>query len=161
MDIKHVIVTFNHWWKWESKNLIREDFHIYNHKCAYVTRECIHGRIPQLAVVGFSESVSNLYSSEMRCRWLAELLAGTFKVPSIKEMEKNVKQWDEYAKQYAGEYYRKSCIGALHLWYNDQLCKDMGWNHKRKKGMFAELFEPDGPMDYVPSQTGQEWHNAI
>ncbi|KAL6217946.1 hypothetical protein ACLB2K_011163 [Fragaria x ananassa] len=114
-------------------------------------RECIHGRIPQLAVVGFSESVSNLYSSEMRCRWLAELLAGTFKVPSIKEMEKNVKQWDEYAKQYAGEYYRKSCIGALHLWYNDQLCKDMGWNHKRRKGMLAELFEPYGPMDYAPT----------
>ncbi|KAL6211127.1 hypothetical protein ACLB2K_016355 [Fragaria x ananassa] len=114
-------------------------------------RECIHGRIPQLAVVGISESVSNLYSSEMRCRWLAELLAGTFKVPSIKEMEKNVKQWDEYAKQYAGEYYRKSCIGALHLWYNDQLCKDMGWNHKRKKGMLAGLFEPYGPMVYAPT----------
>ncbi|PRQ25128.1 putative flavin-containing monooxygenase [Rosa chinensis] len=62
-------------------------------------------------------------------------------------MEKDVKKWDEYAKQYAGEYYRRSCIGALHLWYNDQLCKDMGWNHKRKKGMFAELFEPYGPMD--------------
>ncbi|KAK9944347.1 hypothetical protein M0R45_009920 [Rubus argutus] len=112
-------------------------------------RQCINGRIPQLAVIGHSESISNLYTSEMRCKWVVELLGGTFKVPSIKEMEKDVEQWDEYAKRYAGKYYRRSCITTLHIWYNDQLCKDMGWNPKRKKGLLAELFEPYGPMDYV------------
>ncbi|CAN6544784.1 unnamed protein product [Malus baccata var. baccata] len=97
-------------------------------------RECIHGRISQLSVIGFSESISNLYTSKMRCKRCG-------KIRSIRE-----------AKRYtSSQYYRRSCTGALHLWYNDQLCKDMGWNPKRKKGLFAELFEPYGPMDYASS----------
>ncbi|XVF68047.1 hypothetical protein PTKIN_Ptkin10aG0171700 [Pterospermum kingtungense] len=112
-------------------------------------RECVQPRIPQLAVIGFSESLSDLFTSEIRCRWVAELLDGAFKLPTIKEMEKDMAKWDEYLKQYSGKYYRRKCIGALHIWYNDQLCKDMGWNPRRKKGFFAELFEPYGPLDYV------------
>ncbi|KAM6541132.1 hypothetical protein CsatB_005579 [Cannabis sativa] len=112
-------------------------------------RECIHPKIPQLAVIGYSEGLSNLFTSEMRCRWLSELLDRTFKLPNIKEMEEDVGKWDEYMKRYSGQYYRRSCVAAIQIWYNDQLCKDMGWNPKRKKGIFAELFEPYGPMDYV------------
>ncbi|TXG48687.1 hypothetical protein EZV62_024562 [Acer yangbiense] len=116
-------------------------------------REIVHPRIPQLAVIGFSESFSNLHTSEMKCQWLAELLDGTFKLPSIKEMENDMVEWDEYLKRSSGQHYRRSCI-ALPIWYNDQLCKDMGWNPKRKKGFFAELFEPYGPLDYVsPSRS--------
>ena len=101
-----------------------------------------------MAVIGFSESVANLYTSEMRCRWVAELLDGTFKLPSIEEMKKDIIKWDEYMKKYSGHYYRRSCIAGLHIWYNDQLCKDMGWNHRRKKGIFSEIFQPYGPLDY-------------
>lgn len=57
--------------------------------------------------------------------------------------------WDKYMKRYAGKYYRRSCVGALNIWYNDQLCKDIGRNPRRKKGFFSELIEPYGPADYM------------
>nr|XP_016454963.1 PREDICTED: probable flavin-containing monooxygenase 1 [Nicotiana tabacum] len=96
-------------------------------------RECIHPRIPQLAIIGFSESVSNLYTSEIKCRWLGELLDETFKVPNIKIMEKDIAEWDKYKKRYS--------------YLNNY--RDMGWNPKRKKGILAEWFHPYGPMDYA------------
>ncbi|KAI7991956.1 hypothetical protein LOK49_LG12G02873 [Camellia lanceoleosa] len=76
--------------------------------------ECIHPEF-RLAIIGFSESIANLYISEIRCRWLAELLDGTIKLPSIKETGKDVLEWDKYMKRYSDKYYRRSCIGTLHI----------------------------------------------
>ncbi|KAI8553912.1 hypothetical protein RHMOL_Rhmol05G0053300 [Rhododendron molle] len=89
-------------------------------------RECVHPQIPLLEVIGSLESIANLYTSEIRCRWLAEL-DGTFELPSIKKIEKDISEWDEYMKRYSDKNYWRSYIGALHIWYNDQLCKDMGY----------------------------------
>ncbi|CAK8534515.1 unnamed protein product [Lathyrus sativus] len=111
-------------------------------------RQIIHPRIPQLAIIGYSESISNILSNELRSQWLTHFLDGNIELPSIKEMEKDVKVWEENMKQYAGKYYWRSCIVSCGIWYNDQLCKDMKCNPKRKKNHFAELFEPYGPEDY-------------
>ncbi|KAG6628181.1 hypothetical protein CIPAW_15G183800 [Carya illinoinensis] len=84
-------------------------------------RQIIHLQIPQLAIIGYSESLSNLCSAEIRSQWLAHFLDGNF----------------------------ASCILSINIWCNDQFCKDMGQEHKRKKGIFAEYFQPYGPMDYA------------
>ena len=85
----------------------------------------------------------------MRCRWLFELLDGKFKLPSVEAMENDILEWCKFMKMYSGNNYKRACIGALHIWYNDQLCKDMGINHRRKNGFWAELFQPYGPLDYA------------
>lgn len=111
-------------------------------------RQIIHPRIPKLAMIGYAEGISNIVSNEMRCQWLAHFLDGNIELPSIKEMEKDVKLWEDNMKQYSRKFYWRSCIVTCGIWYNDQLCRDMKCNPRRKKGLFAELFEPYGPTDY-------------
>lgn len=87
----------------------------------------------------------------MKCIWLAHFLDQKIQLPTIKEMEKEGFMWEKYMKRYSGKNYgfRRSCIGALHIWNDDQLCKDLGYNPRRKKGFLSDLFEPYGPADYL------------
>ncbi|KAJ8753156.1 hypothetical protein K2173_017726 [Erythroxylum novogranatense] len=111
-------------------------------------RQVIHPRIPQLAVIGYAESLSTLFATEIRCQWLAHFLDGKFQLPAITEMEKTVSTWENFMRKHTRGS-RRACISNTHIWNNDQLCKDMGYNHRRKKGFFADLFLLYGPRDYA------------
>lgn len=85
----------------------------------------------------------------MRCRWLAHFLAGEFHLPRIRDMEEDASRWQSYYRKYLGNSYNTSCVGAIHIWYCDQLCRDMGCNPRRKTGLFADWFTPYLAMDYA------------
>ncbi|CAK7338540.1 unnamed protein product [Dovyalis caffra] len=111
-------------------------------------RQIIHPRIPRLAIVGSNDSFSSLDINEIKCRWLSHLLDGNLELPSIRDMEKEANMWADHIKQVSGRYFRTACISRTYIWYSDQLCKDMGYNPRRKKGLLADLFIPYAPIDY-------------
>ncbi|PON90452.1 Dimethylaniline monooxygenase, N-oxide-forming [Trema orientale] len=127
---------------------------VYFRKCiigssAPFFRECIHPRIPNLAILGYGDSPANLYTTEIKSKWLAEFLAGKFMLPSIREMEEDVNRWEKCMKRYSGSSYKRYCASALlQIYTNDQLCKDIGCNPRRKNRFLADLFTPYGPTDY-------------
>ncbi|KAG8057662.1 hypothetical protein GUJ93_ZPchr0002g23956 [Zizania palustris] len=113
-------------------------------------RECVHPRIPQMAVVGYAENLINIHACEMMAKWVARLVDGAFRLPSVRRMEESVAEWGRYMRRSSGpEHFRRSCLGAVNIWYNDQLCRDMGCDPRRKKGALAEWFQPYGAVDYA------------
>nr|GMD53991.1 probable flavin-containing monooxygenase 1 [Ipomoea batatas] len=112
-------------------------------------RGCIDPHIPQLAILGYSESTAILHTTEMQSKWLAHFLAGRFGLPKVSEMEEDAKRWEKCLQKYAGKHYKRACASVLlQIHCNDQLCKDMNCNPRRKNGFFSEMFCPYSPVDY-------------
>ncbi|PON77846.1 Flavin monooxygenase FMO [Trema orientale] len=93
-------------------------------------RQVIHPRIPQLAIIGYAEDFSNLLASELRCQWLTHFLSRQLQLPSISNMERDVKMWENNMKLYGGNYFWKSCIGVFNICniakFLDSKCSNIG-----------------------------------
>ena len=130
-----------------------------------------------MAVVCYVESAASIYPYEMMAKWVAHLLDGVVRLPSVAAMEENVAEWERlahrpqrshsatfssmaewerwgrWAKRRSGAFFVKSCIAAVTTWYSDQLCRDMGRNPRRKRrGLLADWLQPYGPSDYAGIQ---------
>ncbi|GLT74198.1 hypothetical protein SLA2020_460090 [Shorea laevis] len=111
-------------------------------------RGTIHPLIPNMAFVGYIESVSNLHTAELRCRWLSRLTDGLFKLPSIEKMREHAGKELEVMKK-TTRFYKKHCISTFSINHSDEICTEMGWKAWRKNNWFLEAFTPYNSQDYA------------
>ncbi len=118
----------------------------------YLYRHILHPALPNLAFIGRATSFVSPLTFCLQARWLTELIAGRFTLPSPTDMTQEIEEM---------KVWKRSCIpfstarGArifLHgQHYHDELMIDMGADPLRKRGFFAplkELFSPYEPKDY-------------
>ncbi|XP_060187973.1 probable flavin-containing monooxygenase 1 [Lycium barbarum] len=111
-------------------------------------RGTIHPLIPNMAFVGYLESVSNLHSAEIRCIWLSRLVDDLFKLPSVEKMLEQITQEMEIMKR-TTRFYKRNCISTFSINHSDEICEEMGWQSWRKKNLLAEAFRPYNSQDYA------------
>lgn len=110
-------------------------------------RGTIHPLIPNMAFVGYIESVSNLHTAELRCIWLARLADEKFKLPGIEKMLEQTNEEIQVMKR-TTRFYKRHCISTYSINHSDDICEEMGWNSWRKKSWFSEAFSPYNSQDY-------------
>ncbi|KAJ8543375.1 hypothetical protein K7X08_005898 [Anisodus acutangulus] len=114
-------------------------------------RGTIHPLIPNMAFVGYLESVSNLHSSEIRCIWLSRLVDDLFKLPSVEKMLEQITQEMEIMKR-TTRFYKRNCISTFSINHSDEICEEMGWQFWRKTNWLAEAFSPYNSQDYADAK---------
>nr|XP_027192978.1 probable flavin-containing monooxygenase 1 [Cicer arietinum] len=110
-------------------------------------RGTIHPLIPNMAFVGYVESVSNLHSSEIRSMWLSGLVDNKFKLPKVESMLSQTLEEMEVMKR-TTRFYKRHCIATYSINHTDEICKDLGWSAWRKKNLISEAFGPYSSQDY-------------
>ncbi|KAK4493252.1 hypothetical protein RD792_017871 [Penstemon davidsonii] len=111
-------------------------------------RGTINPMIPNMAFVGYIESVSNLHTAEIRCKWLSRLVDEQFKLPSVENMLGQTTKEMEIMRR-TTRFYKRSCISTFSINHSDEICEEMGWSSWRKKNnWFAEAFSPYNSQDY-------------
>lgn len=113
----------------------------------YYYRGTIHPFIPNMAFVGYIESVANLQTAEIRCKWLSGLMENKFKLPNVQKMLQQVQEEMEIMKR-TTRFYKRSCISTFSINHQDEMCQEMGWNPWRKNSWLAEAFSPYSSLDY-------------
>lgn len=100
-----------------------------------------------MAFVGYLESVSNLHSAELRCKWLAKLIDGDFTLPSVEKMIEQTNEEVEVMKR-TTRFYKRHCISTFSINHSDEICEDMGWKSWRKNNWLSEAFSAYNNQDY-------------
>merc|ERR1711972_769338 len=130
----------------------------------WLYRQMVHPSYPGLIFLNSETTTfTNITTASIQARWLVEMLAGSFKLPTKAKMAEQIKEMQEWKRRpmpNAGAA-RAYMIQTHQVHYYDQLLKDMGVSIRRKCGILAalkEVFEPYRPRDYCSVITGEFKH---
>ncbi len=118
----------------------------------YLYRQMVHPELPGVAFVGYASTICSVVTYGLQARWLAELLKGTFRLPSPSEMLgtiEELKAWKRERMPFGRARAARLVVEMQH--YHDELLEDFGADPLRKTGFFAplkEVFAPYEPKDY-------------
>ncbi|XP_038884267.1 probable flavin-containing monooxygenase 1 [Benincasa hispida] len=87
-------------------------------------RGVIHPLIPNMGFVGYLESVSNLRTGELRCKWLARLAEDGFKLPTIHKMLQQTANEIQVMKN-TTRFYKRQCVSTFSISYTDEIYQEM------------------------------------
>ncbi|KAK6152061.1 hypothetical protein DH2020_014696 [Rehmannia glutinosa] len=107
----------------------------------------INPLIPNMAFVGYIESVSNLHTAEIRCKWLSRLVDDKFKLPGVEKMLEQIGKEMDIMRR-TSRFYKRSCISTFSINHSDEICEEMGWKSWRKNNWISEAFSPYNSQDY-------------
>jgi cation diffusion facilitator CzcD-associated flavoprotein CzcO len=127
----------------------------------WLYRQMVHPSHPGLIFLNSETTTfTNITTASIQARWLAEMLAGTFELPSARDMQAQIEEMQEWKRSTmpnAGAA-RAYMIQTHQVHYYDQLLKDMGASVRRKQGFAAaikEVFDPYRPRDFGSIITGE------
>jgi cation diffusion facilitator CzcD-associated flavoprotein CzcO len=132
----------------------------------WLYRQMVHPDYPTIIFLNSETTTfTNITTASVQARWLVELLAGTFKLPSKEEMVGQIRamqEWKRSTMPNAGAA-RAYMIQTHQVHYYDQLLKDMGASIRRKQGgvvtaALKEIFDPYRPRDFGSVITGEFKH---
>merc|ERR1712226_623170 len=117
----------------------------------WLYRNMFPTRVANLCFVGAEVSTfNNILTQGLQALWLQQVLVGQLTLPAREAMEDDIKAQQMWKRSWMPTKGDRAAILQLHkMKYHDQLCKDMGVNHKRKGwNIFGECFAPYTAADY-------------
>jgi len=129
----------------------------------WLYRNMIHPNFPKIVFLNSETSTfTNITTASIQARWLVEMLAGNFKLPSKMAMVDHIKEMQAYKRKNMPNARAATAymVQTHQLHYYDMLLKDMGASIRRKTGWgpmaaLKEVFEPYRPHDYNTIVTGE------
>merc|ERR1712190_677058 len=118
----------------------------------WLYRNMFPTRVANLCFIGAEVSTfNNILTQGLQALWLQRVLTGQVSLPLPDMRDGDIENQKKWKRSWMPAKGDRAAILQLHkMKYHDQLCKDMGVNHKRKGcNKFAECFAPYYAADYA------------